>query len=504
MAKRKQPDNTSEEPVSKKAKETTGGWDPEFLKKFQVPEGGWKCPSCSVINGKGVEWCLCCEIPDPSRKDLIGKKKPGTEGADDGKPGFFSSLTSDAPKKTGGFNFGSKTGGFSVPKATGAPATGGFKLPSSTSASAGGFKIPKATAAPSTTGGFKFGASTNAAPKTGGFVFGKKAEEKPEAEEKVEATEEDLEKIIEMQNEKRAGIVAVAGANDADQLGNPDLFDTNKFSILPALKTKNIIKVVCGGMHSAALDVDGTAYTWGCNDDGALGREGTCREPLPVKFDEKVVELTCGDNHTLFLLENGQVMACGSFKGKDGHLGFSMEDTRIQKDPVPVEIKCRKGDKIVQIFSGDNHCAAISEEGHLYTWGYSEFGQLGRASRIRDLRGKIESGRMSWRAKRNAMVAAEVKIRDGRRIAKVLKVALGAFHSLALIDGGKVFSFGSNGYAQLGLEDDVEQLRDRTKPELIPALSGMNIVDIACGFHHSLCLTDKGEVYLFYSGIWPC
>jgi len=32
--------------------------------------------------------------------------------------------------------------------------------------------------------------------------------------------------------------------------------------------------IACGGMHTAALTYEGRLYTWGCNDDNALGRPG--------------------------------------------------------------------------------------------------------------------------------------------------------------------------------------------------------------------------------------
>jgi len=32
--------------------------------------------------------------------------------------------------------------------------------------------------------------------------------------------------------------------------------------------------LMCGGMHTVALTTTGIAYSWGCNDDGALGRQG--------------------------------------------------------------------------------------------------------------------------------------------------------------------------------------------------------------------------------------
>lgn len=45
------------------------------------------------------------------------------------------------------------------------------------------------------------------------------------------------------------------------------LFDTG-------LAGRRILKIVCGGMHSVALSNQGKVYTWGCNDEGALGRIG--------------------------------------------------------------------------------------------------------------------------------------------------------------------------------------------------------------------------------------
>lgn len=63
----------------------------------------------------------------------------------------------------------------------------------------------------------------------------------------------------------------------------------------------SITKLECGGMHTAALATDGSVYTWGCNDDGALGREGV--ECLPMKVDAAlnipVTNISAGDSHTI-------------------------------------------------------------------------------------------------------------------------------------------------------------------------------------------------------------
>ena len=65
-------------------------------------------------------------------------------------------------------------------------------------------------------------------------------------------------------------------------------------------------------------------------------------------------------------------------------------------------------------------------------------------------------------------------------------------HVLALTEEGKVYSWGYNDYCELGNRSTNEGLT----PTLIPsALNNEFVVDIACGGHHSLALTNKGEVY---------
>jgi regulator of chromosome condensation len=51
------------------------------------------------------------------------------------------------------------------------------------------------------------------------------------------------------------------------------IFDTG-------IASRRILKVVCGGMHTVALSNLGAVFTWGCNDEGALGRDGPENQPL--------------------------------------------------------------------------------------------------------------------------------------------------------------------------------------------------------------------------------
>lgn len=67
---------------------------------------------------------------------------------------------------------------------------------------------------------------------------------------------------------------------------------------------------------TAALSLQ--IYTFGCNDEGALGRdtseEGSECTPGPVQLQEKVVQVSAGDSHTAALTDDGRVFIWGSFR----------------------------------------------------------------------------------------------------------------------------------------------------------------------------------------------
>ena len=53
-------------------------------------------------------------------------------------------------------------------------------------------------------------------------------------------------------------------------------------------------------MHSVALASNGAVYTWGCNDEGALGRVGAENTPILVDgLQEPTTNISGGDSHTI-------------------------------------------------------------------------------------------------------------------------------------------------------------------------------------------------------------
>lgn len=61
-----------------------------------------------------------------------------------------------------------------------------------------------------------------------------------------------------------------------------------------------IVKISCGAMHTAAIAPSGAVYTWGCNDEGALGRPGVEDKPVYVNLPIRITDIAAGGSHTVF------------------------------------------------------------------------------------------------------------------------------------------------------------------------------------------------------------
>ncbi len=48
-------------------------------------------------------------------------------------------------------------------------------------------------------------------------------------------------------------------------------------------RNKKVCGIACGGIHNVVYTESGQVYTWGCNDDGSLGRAGEESMPLLVE-----------------------------------------------------------------------------------------------------------------------------------------------------------------------------------------------------------------------------
>lgn len=75
----------------------------------------------------------------------------------------------------------------------------------------------------------------------------------------------------------------------------------------------------------------------------------------------------------------------------------------------------------------------------------------------------------------------------------ILKIVSGEGHNIVLMSTGEIIVFGSNTNGQLGISNFCKV----NKPTLVPSseFNGEKIRDVACGYYHTLILTESGIVY---------
>ncbi|NWX68560.1 RPGR regulator, partial [Alca torda] len=139
---------------------------------------------------------------------------------------------------------------------------------------------------------------------------------------------------------------------------------------------KPVSSVSCGYYHSALITGDGELYTFGEPENGKLGllpeQLKNSRVPQPVLgIMEKVNKVACGGEHTVVLTET-DVYTFGL--GQYGQLGHG---TLIFGTSVPKSVKHLRRHKICNITCGENHTAVIAENGLMFTFGDGRHGKLG-------------------------------------------------------------------------------------------------------------------------------
>jgi len=232
------------------------------------------------------------------------------------------------------------------------------------------------------------------------------------------------------------------------------------------------------------------AVGWGANSNGELG-DGTFtsrEEPVPVAASgvlagKTVIAMAPGYYHSLALCSDGTVAAWGI--GVYGNLGNG--STSLSNVPVAVDttsaMSALSGKTVIGVTGGNFHCLALCSDGTLAAWGANFAGQLGDGSDTnRSLPVRIDSGVLAGK--------------------KVVGMAAGTAHSLALCSDGTVAAWGSNFNGQLGNNSAVNQHNRPVEVNAalgVSALHGKTVTQLTAGGSSSLALCSDGSV-AFWGG----
>lgn len=291
------------------------------------------------------------------------------------------------------------------------------------------------------------------------------------------------------------GTLSAWGLNNFGQLGN----GTSNNSSTPAavsvtegvsaLAGKRVVAVTAGGDHTLALCSDGSVAAWGLNSQGQLGN-GTSvialspvwvetNSPRSALFGKDVAAMAAGESHSVVICTDGTLCSWGS--NLDGRLGVGPIPGLPR--PMPVDATSNAsallGRTAVRLAAGQAHTLALCSDGTVVGWGSNTSGQLGDATTSR----------------RSIPTAVDVRDVSSALFGKtVVAIAAGAAHSLALINDGTVAAWGSNTKGQLGDNTTINRLSPvavNTNPGE-SALAGKRVVAVAAGRDHSLALCSDG------------
>lgn len=226
--------------------------------------------------------------------------------------------------------------------------------------------------------------------------------------------------------------------------------------------------IAAGGGHSCASLSDGAVTCWGNGYWGQLGNAGTDGQGNPVAVIDlggTATAVATGASHTCALLDNGIVKCWGA--GSSGKLGNG------STEPSPTPVSVLGIDDAVAIAAGFLHTCALLSSGSVKCWGSSRDGQLGN--------GDTE----------DHAIPVEVVSLGQRATA----IATGESHSCAVLDDGTVKCWGLGGSYQLGnVAAD-----DQSTPVTVSGL-GARAVGIALGWYHSCALLVDDSVQCWGEG----
>lgn len=175
------------------------------------------------------------------------------------------------------------------------------------------------------------------------------------------------------------GTVWVWGSNGFGQLGN----GTSDFSPHPLpLQVPTLTDVIAISAHlnhNLALKSDGTVWAWGNNDFGQMGNNttgGNVLIPTQVLTLSNVIAIISGFQHNAALRSDGTVWVWG--RNAEGQIGNNTSTTSgCQCQPLPLQTTISG---VSQITAGFYTTGAVKPNGDVFVWGSNSFGQLGNGT----------------------------------------------------------------------------------------------------------------------------
>ncbi|XP_029174872.1 RCC1 and BTB domain-containing protein 1-like [Nylanderia fulva] len=264
------------------------------------------------------------------------------------------------------------------------------------------------------------------------------------------------------------------------------------FNLLSLDFIKQIYMVLIIDENGAIIATrDGLVHALGNNNNGKLGIVNIRNILQPIQIDifyKETIDkfVCCLERGRTALLANGKVY----FWGTNEVLSSDTLYTFYQ-------ITDLKNNYIKDLVCGMKYFLFLTISGKVYFWGVETW-----KINLKDIERDVHNNEHDSTKDDTSNTDLFYKINFNGN--KVVFIACGAHFNVAITDEDQVYSWGSNIYGQLGIDEvpHVSRLKTlnsiyKSTPHEITTLSKKNIVKIVCGSAHSLALTKKGQLYVW-------
>ncbi|KAK7810385.1 hypothetical protein U0070_022148 [Myodes glareolus] len=260
-------------------------------------------------------------------------------------------------------------------------------------------------------------------------------------------------------------------------LSSLKMLDVGKWPIFSLCSEEELqlIRQACvfgsAGNEVLYTTVNDEIFVLGTNCSGCLG-VGDIQSTLePQRLDsltgKKIASLSYGSGpHIVLATTDGEVFTWG-------HNAYSqLGNGTATHGLLPCHISTNLSNKqVIEVACGSYHSLVLTSDGEVFAWGYNNSGQVGSGSTANQPIPRRVTGCLQNKV--------------------VMNIACGQMCSMAVVDTGEVYVWGYNGNGQLGLGSSGNQ----PTPCRVAALQGIRVQRVACGYAHTLVLTDEGQVY---------
>jgi len=244
--------------------------------------------------------------------------------------------------------------------------------------------------------------------------------------------------------------------------------------------------VFAGQSHQGALKSDGSAWTYGIADDGALATP----TELPLGLLTRMAQgswaaVDAGDQFTVALATNGVLWAWG--EGSQGQLG----DGEDSDSAVPVQVQSAGSvtpdNNWVDFAVGDDFVLALKTDGRLWTWGDGGAGQLASGETDDLLQPELTLGP-----------------EGSPSPTEWTSITAGNSHAVGVLSG-RLWAWGDGSDGVLGnnclASNTCNFWEDVSTPVPVSGPNGNPAVDdwlaVDASYDHTLALREDGTVYAF-------